>query len=52
MSVTLNTDEKDFRLPRDVVPTRYELTIAPDLGAAAFLGRERVNRDELDRLQR
>jgi puromycin-sensitive aminopeptidase len=45
MSVTLNTDEKDFRLPRDVVPTRYELTIAPDLGAATFLGRERVNLD-------
>jgi aminopeptidase N len=41
----LNTDEKDFRLPRDVVPTRYELTIAPDLGAATFVGHERINLD-------
>ena len=32
MSVTPDTDETDFRLPRDVVPTRYELTLAPDLG--------------------
>ncbi len=45
MSVTLNTDEKDFRLPRDVVPTRYELTIAPDLEAATFLGHERIELD-------
>ncbi len=43
--MTLNTDEKDFRLPRDVVPTRYELTIAPDLGAATFVGHERINLD-------
>ena len=42
MSVALDTDEKDFRLPRDVVPTRYELTIAPDLEAATFLGHERI----------
>ena len=42
VSVTLNTEEKDFRLPRDVVPTRYELTIVPDLDAATFLGHERI----------
>jgi len=42
MSVTLDTNETDFRLPRDVVPTRYELTIAPDLEAAVFAGYERV----------
>ncbi|MGA3352501.1 MAG: M1 family metallopeptidase [Acidimicrobiales bacterium] len=40
--MTVNTDERDFRLPRDVVPTRYELTIAPDLDAAAFLGHVRI----------
>ena len=45
MFVTLDTDERDFRLPRDVVPTRYELTIAPDLGAATFLGHERIELD-------
>ena len=45
MSVALNTDEKDFRLPRDVVPTRYELTVAPDLGAATFVGHVRVDID-------
>jgi puromycin-sensitive aminopeptidase len=42
MFVTANTNERDFRLPRDVVPTRYELTIAPDLDGAKFLGHERV----------
>jgi puromycin-sensitive aminopeptidase len=40
--VTANTDEQDFRLPRDVVPTRYELSIAPDLEAAVFSGRVRI----------
>jgi puromycin-sensitive aminopeptidase len=40
--VTANTDERDFRLPRDVVPTRYELTIAPDLEAACFSGHVRI----------
>src|SRR5271166_6043657 len=42
MSVTSNTDEKNFRLPRNVAPRRYELTLAPDLHAATFLGHERV----------
>ena len=57
MSVTLNTDETDFRLPRDVVPTRYELTIAPDL-ERCDVPRPRADRarrgrgDKLDRLQR
>ncbi len=45
MSVTLNTDDRDFRLPRDVVPTRYELAIAPDLSAATFVGHERIELD-------
>ncbi len=42
MSVTSNTDEKNFRLPRNVAPRRYELTLAPDLHTATFLGHERV----------
>ena len=32
-------DEADYRLPRTAIPSRYELTSAPDLGAATFLGR-------------
>ena len=42
MFVTLISDETDFRLPREVVPTRYELTLAPDLHAATFQGRARI----------
>src|SRR5271165_144548 len=45
MSVTSNTDEKNFRLPRNVAPRRYELTLAPDLQTATFLGHERVELD-------
>ena len=31
-------EESDYRLPRHVLPRRYELTIEPDLGAATFAG--------------
>jgi puromycin-sensitive aminopeptidase len=31
-----------YRLPRTVIPSRYELTIEPDLDAATFAGEERV----------
>jgi puromycin-sensitive aminopeptidase len=31
-----------YRLPRTVVPTRYDLTLAPDLGGATFSGEETV----------
>src|SRR5437660_2944642 len=31
-----------YRLPRTVVPSRYELTLTPDLRTAAFAGEETV----------
>jgi puromycin-sensitive aminopeptidase len=31
-----------YRLPRSVLPDRYELTLTPDLGGATFAGEERV----------
>jgi puromycin-sensitive aminopeptidase len=38
-----------FRLPRDVVPRRYDLTIAPDLGASKFSGSVRITLDVVER---
>jgi puromycin-sensitive aminopeptidase len=35
-------DTSSYRLPRSVVPTRYQLELVPDIGAARFQGRERV----------
>ncbi|MEX2422012.1 MAG: M1 family metallopeptidase, partial [Actinomycetota bacterium] len=35
-------DEIDFRLPRTVVPRRYELVLEPDLDSATFTGNEAV----------
>lgn len=34
--------EDPYRLPRSVVPRRYDLTIEPDLGAATYAGTETV----------
>jgi puromycin-sensitive aminopeptidase len=31
-----------YRLPRSVVPVRYDLRLEPDLGAASFLGNETI----------
>src|SRR5437879_3775512 len=38
----------DYRLPRTVVPRRYELRIEPDLAAATFTGREDVTVDVVE----
>ncbi len=35
-------EQDQYRLPRTVVPSRYQLTIEPDLDAATFTGDERV----------
>ena len=37
--------EADYRLPRTVTPTHYELTMEPDLEAASFAGSMRVDVD-------
>jgi puromycin-sensitive aminopeptidase len=36
------TGEAAYRLPRTVLPRRYDLRIEPDLGAATFRGTEDV----------
>ncbi|HRI38390.1 MAG TPA: M1 family metallopeptidase [Nitrospira sp.] len=38
--VSASTDP--YRLPRHVIPTRYELRLEPDLAAATFLGHETI----------
>jgi puromycin-sensitive aminopeptidase len=35
-------EERSYRLPKTVVPDRYELTLAPDLSAFTYTGEERV----------
>ena len=35
-------DESSYRLPKTVLPERYELTLAPDLSAFTYTGEERV----------
>ena len=34
--------ESRYRLPRDVIPHRYDLTIEPDLENAVFAGRVEI----------
>jgi puromycin-sensitive aminopeptidase len=42
------TDEHEYRLPRTVVPRRYELTLSPDLEAATFSGEAAIEVDVAD----
>ena len=37
--------DNPYRLPRTVVPRRYDLTLEPDLAAATFAGAETVTVD-------
>jgi puromycin-sensitive aminopeptidase len=39
---TAPPDESTYRLPKSVLPQRYELTLAPDLSAFTYTGEERV----------
>jgi puromycin-sensitive aminopeptidase len=40
--------ETEYRLPRTVVPSRYVLTLVPDLATASFTGSETVDVDVLE----
>lgn len=42
MSQLSQNSDDPFRLPRHVLPTRYELRLEPDLAAAAFSGRATI----------
>jgi puromycin-sensitive aminopeptidase len=42
------TSEAEYRLPRSVIPSRYELTLSPDLGTASFTGSETVEVEVLE----
>ncbi len=43
------TTEAEYRLPRTAIPTHYELTLEPDLAAAAFSGTVAITLDLVDR---
>jgi puromycin-sensitive aminopeptidase len=42
-SASAAAETPSYRLPRTVVPVRYDLTLAPDLAAFTFVGRETVS---------
>ncbi|HET6664513.1 MAG TPA: hypothetical protein VFG94_09660, partial [Acidimicrobiales bacterium] len=46
--VTPDPSANPHRLPRAVVPRRYDLTIEPDLEAASFAGNEAIAVDVLN----
>ncbi len=46
------TSPDDHRLPRSVVPRRYELVLAPDLELASFSGSERVEIEVVEPVER
>ena len=39
---TSNAPDARYRLPRTVAPSRYDLVLEPDLGAATFVGSEEI----------
>ena len=41
-----------YRLPRSVIPRRYDIELAPDLGGARFSGRVRVELEVAERVDR
>jgi puromycin-sensitive aminopeptidase len=49
-SQTTTSNEGDHRLPRTVLPRRYELRIEPDLDAATFTGEESVAVEVVERV--
>src|SRR5437870_12059326 len=42
MTAATTTDEAAFRLPHDVVPRRYQLTLGPDIPNSRFDGEETI----------
>jgi puromycin-sensitive aminopeptidase len=42
VATAADQDANPYRLPRTVIPSRYELTISPDLRARSFVGRVTV----------
>ena len=38
----MSETEDRYRLPRSVIPVRYDLTLAPDLEGATYTGSENV----------
>ena len=45
-----NVTENPYRLPRSVVPHRYEISLEPDLDAATFSGRESIQVDIVEQV--
>src|SRR5205823_3103570 len=43
MTAAATTDEAAFRLPHEVVPRRYQLTLAPDIPNSRFEGEEIIS---------
>ena len=48
--MTTPENPSDYRLPRNAVPRRYELELAPDISSCRFEGTERIELEVLDEL--
>jgi puromycin-sensitive aminopeptidase len=48
--MTTSENTPRYRLPRNAVPRRYDLELAPDLTSLSFRGRERIQLEVLDAL--